>query len=172
MIRPATRDDAAAAAAVTVAAGMFTEDEAGFLPGLFHDFLADARDGAHGLVVDAEDVEDAEDVDRGDGSAPVARRVVGVAYWRPVEAADRVVDLTMLAVHPDVQGTGRGKALVRHAEDRARAAGQRLLLVQTSGTEQYRGSRRFYAGLGYEQVATVRDYWADGDDLVLFRKTL
>jgi ribosomal protein S18 acetylase RimI-like enzyme len=97
---------------------------------------------------------------------------VGVAYWHPVDAADRVVDLTMIAVDPMCQGRGVGRALMRHAEDRARSAGQRLMVVLTSATDQYAGTRRFYAALGYEEEARVRDYWADGDDMVLFRLVL
>jgi ribosomal protein S18 acetylase RimI-like enzyme len=155
MIRTATLDDAPDAARVTVAAGMFTAEEAGFVPGLFADALAEPRGGEHGLVVDEVD-----------------GQVVGVAYWHPVEAADRVVDLTMLAVDPASQGRGLGRALMRHAEDRARSAGQRLMLVMTSGTEQYAGTRRFYAAVGYDEEARVRDYWEDGDDMVLFRLVL
>ena len=157
MIRPATLDDAAAAAAVTVAAGMFTAEEAGFVPGLFADALAEEHDGTHGLVVDVD---------------PASGQVAGVAYWHPVEAADAVVDLTMIAVDPAVQGQGRGRELMRHAEQQARGADQRLMLVMTSGTDQYAGTRRFYAALGYTEEARVRDYWEQGDDMVMFRLEL
>lgn len=164
MIRPAVQDDADPVAAVVIAAGMFTAAEVGFLPGLFADALAQQADGAHGLVVDV--------LDSSDEAPPTSGPVVGVAYWHPIDAADGVVDLTMLAVHPSLHGAGRGRALMLHAQDLARAAGQRLMLVQTSGTEQYAGTRRFYAALGYTLEATVRDYWAAGDDMVLFRLEL
>lgn len=157
MIRPALVDDAGPVAEVIVAAGIFTADQAAFVPDLLAQFLSEAKDDTHGLVVDV------------DVNGRAVGHVVGVAYWHPVEGADGLVDLTMIAVHPRLQGTGRGRALLRYAEDRARAAGQRLMLVQTSGTDQYAGTRRFYTSLGYEQEATVRDYWAAGDDMVMFR---
>ena len=50
--------------------------------------------------------------------------------------------------------------------------GQRLLLVEPSGTPQYEITHESYAKCGYEQEARVRDYWAEGDDLVVFRKAL
>lgn len=73
---------------------------------------------------------------------------------------------------PDLQGTGRGRALLRRVEDDLRARGQRLLLVDTSGTAQYDRTREFYVRCGYTDVARVPDYWSDGDDLVVFVKRL
>ena len=166
MIRRAVQEDAGPVAAVVVAAGMFTAAEASFMPGLFADALAVPEEGAHGLVVDV------LYGNAGGEAPPVEGPVVGVAYWHPVEAADRVIDLTMLAVHPALQGTGRGRELMQHVQNRSRAAGQRLMVVQTSGTQQYAGTRRFYAALGYTLETTVRDYWAVGDDMVLFRLEL
>ena len=166
MIRPAVQEDAGPVAAVVVAAGMFTAAEVSFMPDLFADALAVPEDGAHGLVVDV------LDGNAGGEAPPAVGPVVGVVYWHPVEAADRVVDLTMLAVHPALHGTGRGRAVIQHAQDRSRTAGQRLMVVQTSGTQQYAGTRRFYAALGYTLEATIRDYWAAGDDMVLFRLEL
>lgn len=154
MIRTATTEDAAGIHRVVVAAGMFTEDEAGFVPGLLADFLSSRKDASHGIIV------------LDDGG------VIGVAHWHPVEMADGVVDLTMIAVDPTAQGNGHGRTLMRHAEEQARGAGQRLMLVQTSGTDQYAKTRRFYAAIGYDEEARVRDYWTDGDDMVMFRLAL
>lgn len=154
MIRPAALEDAPAVTRVVVAAGMFSPEESAFIPDLLADFLASPEDARHGFVV------------HDDGS------VLGVAYWRPIEVADGVVDLTMIGIDPAAQGRGLGRALMRHAEAQVRDAGQRLVLVQTSGSEQYAGTRRFYAALGYDEEARVRDYWTAGDDLVLFRLAL
>lgn len=90
----------------------------------------------------------------------------------PDAAADGVVEVTMMAVRPDLQGHGRGAALLRHAETLSTGAGARLVVVRTSGTSQYDGSRAFYRRCGYSQVAVVPDYWAEGDDLVIFTKRL
>lgn len=153
MIRPATPEDAHAIARVVVDAGMFSDEESAFVPDLV-DSSSSTQDARHGLVVLDE------------------AGVLGVAYWRPVEMADGVVDLAMIGVHPAAQGRGLGRTLMRHAEAQARGAGQRLVLVQTSGSDRYAGTRRFYAALGYDEEARVRDYWTAGDDMVLFRLAL
>ena len=145
--------DGAAVVDLVVAAGMFGREEAGFLA---DGALDVGDDGATCLVEDAED---------GTGLA-------SVLFYRPEEAADRAFDLTMIAVRPDLQGGGRGATLMRHAEDDLRSRGQRLLIVRTSGTSQYDGTRAFYRRLGYVEHTRVPDYWTDGDDLVLFSRRL
>jgi ribosomal protein S18 acetylase RimI-like enzyme len=57
---------------------------------------------------------------------------------------------------------------MRHAEQDLRERGQRLLVVRTSGTDDYAGTRDFYRHLGYSEHTRVPDYWTDGDDLILF----
>lgn len=78
----------------------------------------------------------------------------------------------MIAVQPARQGQGRGAAVLRHVEEDLLARDQRLLLVETSGLSQYDRTCAFYVKCGYEEEARVRDYWAAGDDLVMFRKAL
>ena len=152
-MRPFTAADGPAVVDLVVAAGMFSRDEAGFLA---DGALEADGDGATCLVDDADD----------------GRGLASVLFYRPEEAAERAYDLTMIAVRPDLQGGGRGAALMRHAEDDLRQRGQRLLLVRTSGTPQYDRTRAFYRGLGYVEHTRVPDYWTDGDDLVLFSKRL
>lgn len=148
MLRTIRPDDIPSVVDLVVAAGMFAVEDAGFL----HEALEPNEDGTTCLVEDA----------------PTGAGLASVVLYRPEEAADRVFDLTMIAVRPDLQGTGRGRVLVRHAEHDLRERGQRLLLVRTSGTDQYAGTRAFYQRLGYAEHTRVPDYWTDGDDLVLF----
>jgi ribosomal protein S18 acetylase RimI-like enzyme len=155
MIRPAEPGDSDAVTALAVAAEMFAPQDAGIVEELLRSFFAEGRAAGHGCLVDE------------DGGA-----VVAAAYVQPRGIADRVWDLTMIAVDPREQGRGRGTALLRRVEDDLRARGQRLLLVDTSGTTAYDRTRTFYARCGYDEEARVRDFWEPGDDLVIFRKAL
>lgn len=155
MIRLLTTDDIPGVIDLVIAAGMFTTEETPFLGEMLSGYEVAAQDEDHVAVVD----------DGTDG-------LVGVAYYRPEEGAERVWDLTMIAVSPEVQGSGRGTALLRHVEEDLRSRGQRLLLIDTSGTARYERTRAFYGRRGYLQEARVRDYWQDGDDLVVFSKRL
>ncbi|WP_425082122.1 GNAT family N-acetyltransferase [Ruegeria arenilitoris] len=77
-----------------------------------------------------------------------------------------------LAVRPDLQGKRLGAALVKAAEQYLKDKGQRILIVDTSGTDNFALARKFYAQNGYEEEARIRDFWADGDDKIIFRKAL
>ena len=104
LIRPATPEDAAAVVDLVVQAEMFSADEAGLVEGMLADYLGGNADGGHACVIDEEE----------DGT-------LGVAYYQPKPAADRVWGLTMIAVRPDRQGRGRGSAMLRGVEEDLRA---------------------------------------------------
>jgi len=155
LIRPITRKDSAAVVSLAVSAGLFPPDDTAVLESM----LAAYFDGGSG-----------------DGSVCVLHEEegvpLGVAYYEPAKATDGVWYLTMIAVRHDAQGRGRGTALLRHVEGALRAADQRLLLVETSDSADFAGARAFYPKCGYEEEARVRDYWAAGEDMILFRKAL
>jgi len=77
-----------------------------------------------------------------------------------------------LALRPDLQGKGLGATLVKAVEQHLRAQQQRILIVDTSGADAFAQARKFYAQNGYEEEARIRDFWAKGDDKVIFRKAL
>ena len=154
MIRPITRGDSAAVTDLSVASGLFPADEAEVLDKMIADYFAGNVDEGHACLIDEED------------------EPLGVAYYQPKSAADRVWDLTLIAVRSDRQGQGRGAALMQHVEDTLRADDQRLLLVETSGVPDFELTRKFYEKLGYQKEARVRDFYAAGDDMIIFRKDL
>ena len=103
---------------------------------------------------------------------PLDDAAQGFCYCEPEQMADRVWNMLALGVHPAHQGRGFGKALVAALEDRLQADSQRLLIVDTSGTDAFAATRGFYESAGYSPVARIPDYWEDGDDKVTFAKHL
>ena len=96
---------------------------------------------------------------------------VGFCYTVPEDLTDGTWNMLAVAVHPDFQGSGLGTALVQAAEQRLRSKGQRILLVDTSSTDDFALTRQFYARNGYEEDARIRDFWSAGDHKVIFRKS-
>ena len=47
-----------------------------------------------------------------------------------------------------------------------------MLLIETSGTATYTLARRLYETSGYCREAVVHDFYALGDDLVIYAKAL
>jgi ribosomal protein S18 acetylase RimI-like enzyme len=99
-------------------------------------------------------------------------KVAGFAYYAPAAMTDRTWYLYWIAVSKQIQARGIGATLLRHAEEDIRRQKGRLLLIETSSLPHYELTRRFYLKHGYEQACVLRDYYADGDDMVVFRKRL
>lgn len=99
-------------------------------------------------------------------------QVLGFAYFAPAAMTDRTWYLYWIAVRKTQQAQGIGRALMRQVEQDIQKQGGRILFIETSWTPHYEPTRRFYLKLGYEIEATLRDFYADGDGMVVFRKRL
>ncbi len=99
-------------------------------------------------------------------------RPLGYSCWGEIACTRGSYDLYWIAVHGECRGQGIGGRLLRRSEERIAAAGGRLVWVETSGREQYEPTRRFYLNGGYAQAAVLKDFYAPGDDKVLFVKRL
>jgi len=97
-------------------------------------------------------------------------RVCGFAYYAFDSMTDGTWTLWWIAVHKALQAQGLGRQLLAHVENDVRARGARHLLIETSSLPYYELTRRFYLKYGYDQVAVVPEYYAAGDDQVVFRK--
>jgi GNAT superfamily N-acetyltransferase len=99
-------------------------------------------------------------------------QILGFAYYAPAAMTDRAWYLYWIAVRQDLHGKGVGARLLRHVEEEIRQSQGRLLLIETSSLPQYELTRRFYLKQSYDQAAVLSDFYADGDDLVVYRKRL
>jgi GNAT superfamily N-acetyltransferase len=97
-------------------------------------------------------------------------RPIGFAYYAPASMADRAWYLYWIAVAKSTHARGIGSQLLRAAEEEIRNLGGRLLLIETSSLPHYEPTRRFYLKHGYEVACRLADFYADGDDLVVFSK--
>lgn len=104
--------------------------------------------------------------------AYVGDRLVGFAAFGPVPCTLATWDLYWIAVDPAQQGTGIGRQLMAHCERTIVAEGGRLVVVETSSRADYAPTRAFYRRLGYEDRAAIPEYYAPGDGLIVFTKTL
>lgn len=97
---------------------------------------------------------------------------LSIGYCAAEKLTEGTYNLYALGVSSTVQAKGIGEKMMSHIESQLQEMGQRLLIIDTSGTEDYRKSRTFYERLGYTKEATIRDFWAEGDDKVIYSKRL
>jgi ribosomal protein S18 acetylase RimI-like enzyme len=103
--------------------------------------------------------------------ATVDERLMGWICWGPTPCTLGTYDLYWMAVDPTMQGSGIGAALLREMEGRL-AGSARLIVVETAGRPDYRPTRAFYEARGYRKAAIIPDFYAPGDDQVVYVKTL
>jgi len=153
MIHDATPDQTPALLALCGTLGLFEPDELDALRGMLEAHFAAKASTAIWLA------------DLDDNHTPIA-----LAFAEPERMTHGTWNLLLLGVHPDHQRTGRGTALLAEVEQRLRKQNERLLLVETAGLDDFDGVRRFYADRGFTPEATLRDFYADGVDKVVFCK--
>jgi ribosomal protein S18 acetylase RimI-like enzyme len=96
----------------------------------------------------------------------------GFVYLAPTAMTDRTWELWWIAVDVRRQGRGLGAEMLRAVEGLVADASGRLLLIETSSTAIYQPTRQFYRKHGYADVATIPDFYADGDGKVIFHKRI
>jgi GNAT superfamily N-acetyltransferase len=103
--------------------------------------------------------------------ADVEGRLVGWICWGPTPCTLGTYDLYWMAVDRRTQHAGVGTALLNEMERRL-AGRARLIVVETAGRADYAGTRAFYEARGYRPTARIPEFYAPGDDLVVYTKLL
>ena len=103
---------------------------------------------------------------------PATPRLLGYSCFGEIPLTRGSWDLYWIAVAPDAQGRGLGRRLLTESEQRIAAAGGHRVFVDTSGRADYAPTRAFYERCGYHAAARLTDFYAPGDDKVVYARTL
>lgn len=98
--------------------------------------------------------------------------VVALGYCVPEKLTNATYNLLAIAVSKELQGKGIGQQMMAFIEDYLQHNKKRLLIVETSSDNQYALTRKFYLKLGYTHIATITDFWNEGEDKIVFWKKL
>lgn len=97
-----------------------------------------------------------------------AGALLGYTCYGEIAGAAGRWDLYWIAVDPARRGGGLGRALLRETERRIAARAGVRVYVETGGRAQYEPTRAFYLACGYREEARLPDFYADGDDKVIY----
>jgi ribosomal protein S18 acetylase RimI-like enzyme len=150
-IRPTQLEDILALKDVLDSMELFPSE---MLPDMVSDFLGD--DESHDVWLTCE----------------MEGKAKGFCYAVTEKLTDGTWNMLALAVHPSMQGKGIGSAVVKHLETTLLERGQRVLIAETSGTQEFESTREFYRKNGFFEEARIRDFWAAGNDKIVFWKKL
>ncbi len=137
---------------ITRAVGLFREDEIAVALEVFDEAVRGGAGNTYSVL-----------------GAEVDGRLAGWICWGPTPCTLGTYDLYWMAVDPELQGTGIGTALLVEMERRLLGLA-RLIIIETTGRPDYAATRGFYEARGYSPTATIPDFYAPGDDQVVFVK--
>lgn len=100
--------------------------------------------------------------------AAAGDEVAGYACWGPTPCTLGTFDLYWIAAFPAYQGKGVGRRLLAHAEADMASRGARMCVIETSSLPRYSAARDFYIRMGYREEARLREFYAPGDDKIIF----
>jgi GNAT superfamily N-acetyltransferase len=115
---------------------------------------------------------------RGDASdyyfifAELDGQTVGYTCYGPIPLTAASFDLYWIAVDKAMHGRKIGRALLEKTEELIRNVGGRHVYIETSNRGQYAPTRGFYLRCGYTQEALLKNFYAIGDDKVIYGKEI
>jgi len=96
----------------------------------------------------------------------------GYTCFGPISGTERRYELYWIAVSPKSRGTKLAERLLSATEDAVRELGGPWLFAETSTRADYAPARRFYTSHGYQLLAEIPEWHADGDGLAIYGKKL
>jgi ribosomal protein S18 acetylase RimI-like enzyme len=151
-LRPLTTADRDRLEAITRSTGLFSDDEIPVALEVFDAAVAGSDDYAA-------------------LGAATGDMLAGWICWGPTPCTVGTFDLYWIAVDPAQHNAGIGSLLLAEME-RQLAGLARLVVVETAGRAEYAPTRAFYERRGYAAVARIPDFYAPGDDQVVYTKAI
>ena len=155
-VRPTQADDAPAIHAMSLDVGVFSQDEVATVDELLDAYFSQgaAQSGYHFI------------------SALLDGTVVGFACYGPRAITFGTYDLYWIVTAPAASRQGVGGFLLSAVEVAVAEQEGRLIIAETSGRADYINTRLFYLKYDYIAEAQIHDFYAPGDDLVIFVRRL
>lgn len=151
MIKPSTANDRPFIESILSESGAFDETSQAYVMSVFDDHINNGSDAVWRTAFHDEEV-------------------VGVAYCNPEPVTLGTWNLLMIWIKAGHEGRGFGSALIRDIEQNIQRNSARLLIVETSGTEDFTTARAFYERNGFVLEARVKDFYAEGEDKLIYTK--
>lgn len=100
------------------------------------------------------------------------KQPISIGYCAPEKLTEGTYNLLAIGVKDDVQSKGIGSKMMDFIENHLKINDNRILIIETSSSDNFNSTRKFYEKLGYIEEAIIRDFWDEGDDKIIFWKKL
>lgn len=99
-------------------------------------------------------------------------QAIGYICFGPTPLTESTYDIYWITVDRRFQNIGVGSRLLRFAEDYVRDHKGKKIIIETSSKKEYELARSFYKTTGYKEIARISNFYASGDDKIIFEKEL
>lgn len=90
----------------------------------------------------------------------------------PTPMTNNTYDLYWIGTHPNHRRKGLAVQLIAFMRSFMTENNAKIIRVETSGKELYGDTVSFYDRLNFIEEARIRDFYSDGDDLIIFVQRL
>ncbi len=104
--------------------------------------------------------------------SPLVPRIIGWVCFGETPCTLGTFDIYWIAVDPTLQRQGAGKFMLEFSENEIKKQNGRLAVVETSGMKRYESTQKFYEKNNYTIAAKIPNFYAPGDDKLIYLKTL
>lgn len=97
----------------------------------------------------------------------IRKRIIGyIGFWTLLDEAH----ITTFAIHPEYRGQGYGKKLFLYTLATLEKIGCRDILLEVRTSNLI--ARKLYQSLGFISYGVRKNYYSDGEDALLMKKTI
>lgn len=90
----------------------------------------------------------------------------------PTPMSSNTYDLYWIGTHPNHRRKGLAAKLIDFMKAYMLEQQAKIIRVETSSQELYGGTVSFYDSLNFNEEARIRDFYKDGDDLIIYTARL
>ena len=105
-------------------------------------------------------------------AAMLQNQMIGFSCYGHIPCTKDSYDLYWIAIHNKLRGKGIGIKLLQETEKQVQIMGGKNIYIETSSTEKYALTQRFYLRQAYALEARLKDYYREGDDKLVFSKSI
>lgn len=95
---------------------------------------------------------------------------IGYTCFGQIACTKHSWDLYWIGVHNDSRGSGLGKKLMNETENIIRTLGGKAIYIETSSREKYLPTQKFYDSCGCKLIASIKDFYDEGDDKMIYKR--
>ena len=101
----------------------------------------------------------------------IEKKLTGYSCYGPIPGTRNSFDLYWIAVKNESRGMGLGKLILEMSEQKIASVNGVNIYIETSSRDLYLPTRKFYEVCGYRAEAILKDFYAPGDDKIVYVKT-